>query len=214
MKIYFGTTLAVVAFTLLPLLASAHATVKPNQAGIGAFQTFSLAVPVEKDIPTTAVRLILPEGLNFVTPTVKSGWKIEIKKEKTGKTITDDDGMEIVEEKVTEISWTGGSIPAGLRDEFGFSAQVPALPTKLVWKAYQTYKDGTVVSWDKPHADEHSAKPEVKDENSGPYSETAVIDDLAAAPDNHGSKGVDVSFAFSAIALAISVVAIQKSRRA
>ncbi|MEN9622103.1 MAG: hypothetical protein RLZZ67_537 [Candidatus Parcubacteria bacterium] len=214
MKTFFSGAIAIVAFALLPILADAHATVKPSQVGIGAFQTFSLAVPVEKDIPTTAIRLIVPEGLGFVTPTLKQGWKIDVKKEKTGKTITDDDGMEIAEEKVTEISWTGGSIPAGFRDEFGFSAQVPALPTELVWKAYQTYKDGSVVSWDQPHTDDHAAKKETKDENSGPYSETAVIDDLAGADDHHASKGVDVSFALSAIALAISVVAIQKSKRA
>ncbi len=57
----------------------AHSVVKPNTAGIGAFTDFSLGVPSEKDSATTSVRLVLPEGLNFVTPVVKQGWKIEVK---------------------------------------------------------------------------------------------------------------------------------------
>jgi hypothetical protein len=58
-----------------------------------------------------------------------------------------EDGDEKVE-RVSEISWTGGNIPAGQRDEFLFSAQAPASSTTIPWKAYQTYADGSVVAWD------------------------------------------------------------------
>ena len=49
---------------------------------------------------------------------------------------------------VTEIDWTDGNLPVGQRVDFLFQAQVPPTPTTLKWKAYQTYSDGEVVSWD------------------------------------------------------------------
>jgi hypothetical protein len=53
-----------------------------------------------------------------------------------------------VSEEVKELIWMNGSIPVGQRDDFVFSAQAPADESTLVWKAYQTYADGTVVAWD------------------------------------------------------------------
>ncbi|MEP7166381.1 MAG: YcnI family protein [Candidatus Woesebacteria bacterium] len=149
---------------------SAHVVVKPDTVGVGAFQTFTMSVPVEQDQPTIALRLLIPEGLEFVTPNVKPGWTITIKKTGEGESA-----------KVTEITWTAGSIPTGQRDEFVFSAKAPSKTTDLQWKAYQTSKDGSVVSWDvtpsteKMDTDDDSAK-------TGPYSVTKVIDDLSPAP--------------------------------
>src|SRR5207249_3731710 len=85
-------------------LALAHAVVSPNQVGVAKFQTFSLGVPSEKDSNTVAVRLLIPQGLTYVTPNVKLGWKIDIKKQGTGENAV-----------VNEIDWTGGSVPVGLR---------------------------------------------------------------------------------------------------
>lgn len=129
----------------------AHVVVKPSEVGVAAFQTFSVGVPSEKDNPTIALRLVVPSGLQEVTPNVKSGWNIDVKK--TG-------------DNVTEISWTGGSIPPQQRDEFLFSAQVPAKETTIQWKAYQTYEDGSVVAWDQDSKSET------------PFSETKIINDL------------------------------------
>jgi uncharacterized protein YcnI len=161
--------------------AMAHVVVKPNEVGVAAFQTFTIGVPVERDIPTTQLRLVIPEGLNYVTPNVKQGWTIDIKKSGEGETT-----------RVTEITWSGGSIPAGQRDEFLFSAQVPAKETAIAWKAYQTYEDGEVVSWDSSEDDiEAYQKADVgKDTHDDPnapkpYSQTQVINDLKA-PVNDG----------------------------
>jgi hypothetical protein len=44
--------------------------------GVGAFQTFSIGVPSEKDIATAGLRLVLPPEVSFVTPNVKSGWAV------------------------------------------------------------------------------------------------------------------------------------------
>jgi uncharacterized protein YcnI len=179
---------------LISQTVSAHVTVKPNQAGIATFQSFSVGVPVEKDIPTVGLRLVVPAGLEYVTPNVKPGWRIAVKKDGTGE-----------DAKVTEITWTGGTIPAGQRDEFAFSAKTPATPTAINWKAYQTYRDGTVVAWDQDGAtiDETA-------ENVGPYSTTAIIDDLAVEKPKDNSK---TAFILSVIALGVSSGTMASVRR-
>lgn len=170
-------------FFVSPVLA--HVVVRPDKVAIGKFQTFTIGVPNEKDIPTVGVRLLIPEGLQHVTPNVKSGWNIEVKKEKVyegmkGETLNTGEEAPYTE-KVTEIIWTGGSIPAGQRDEFLFSAQVPAETTTLIWKAYQTYEDGTEVAWDTEAEEVTSHDDDAEDEHkkeTGPYSRTEVINDL------------------------------------
>ena len=71
----FGLVLVLI---LCATEASAHVGVKPSEVGVGSFQTFTVGVPNERDVPTTQVRLVLPEGLEHITPNVKQGWTIEV----------------------------------------------------------------------------------------------------------------------------------------
>lgn len=163
--------LGILAVSAIPVFA--HVVVKPNQVGVGERLNFVVGVPTEEDNPTVGLRLVIPEGLESVRPNVKPGWTITLKKESSGE-----------DTKVTEIVWTGGSIPPDQRDEFVFSAKAPATQITLVWKAYQTYKDGDVVSWDaSPASVEEFVKnnPSTEDDNHNaprPYAETKVINDL------------------------------------
>jgi uncharacterized protein YcnI len=185
--------------------ALAHVVVRPNEVGVAAFQTFTVGVPVEKDIPTTGLRLVIPEGLQHVTPNVKQGWTIDVKSEGEGE-----------EAKVTEITWTGGSIPVGQRDEFFFSAKVPAEETTIAWKAYQTYEDGSVVSWD--HEPSEQQGHDDGDSSAGPYSRTKVVNDLAASePTATATAGESTDTRFplvlSVVAVAISAFALSMQLR-
>ena len=157
---------------LLPVSALAHVSVKPSEVGVGAYQTFMVSVPTEKDMPTTNVRLVIPAGLESVRPNVKPGWEIQIVKEGTGEGAV-----------VKEIIWSSGSIPADQRDEFVFSAKTPAQPMELRWNAYQTYSDSSVVAWD-ASATEQPKDASGEDDFSvrGPYSTTEVINDLVEEP--------------------------------
>ncbi|MBP9719432.1 MAG: YcnI family protein [Candidatus Levybacteria bacterium] len=184
---------------------SAHVSVKPSKVGIATFQTFTIGVPVEQDIPTIGVRLIIPEDVHYVTPNVKPGWNIEIKKVGENE-----------EAKVTELIWTGGEIPAGQRDEFLFSAQSPAQAGTIPWKAYQTYADGTVVAWDTnpKNITAHGEEDEGDEEHDAvhPYSETKVINDLqpTSSPNNTSSspeKG-NPTGTIALIALALATVSL------
>ncbi len=170
--------------------ALAHVTVRPVEVGIGSFQTFSIGVPVEKDQNTVKLRLVIPEGLESVRPNVKPGWKVTVKKTGEGESA-----------KVTELEWSEGQIPAGLRDDFLFSAKVPASTQTLVWKAYQTYQDGTVVSWDETgHSDHHKAETD----NKGPASETQLINDLDQSQSNRGPLVSYLALGLSLVALALA----------
>lgn len=197
----------IVSFFSLSIPAFAHVVVKPNQVGVGAFQTFTMGVPNEKDNATVALRLVMPEGLEFVSPTVKPGWKIEIKKTGEGDTA-----------RVTEILWTDGQIPEGQRDDFSFSAKVPSKETALNWKAYQTYSNGTIVTWDQPSSVDMSdaQKEDMEKKGLGPYSTTQVVNDLknesSPVMTNSETKmskvNSELPFVLSLAAILISIVSV------
>ena len=183
----FVLGLSVGLFTIVSSgLASAHVTVKPTDVTAGSYPTFTTSVPNEESIPVTGVRIVIPGNMEYVTPTVKQGWNIETKK--SG-------------DFVTEISWTGGSIGEGLRDEFTFTAQVPDKPGELVWKAYQTYEDGSVVSWDQKPAEDHGHESE--DESKGPYSVSTIT-----AESNASNSGASDDEATSKIAMVLAGIAV------
>ena len=145
--------------------ASAHVVVKPAEVVTAGFQTFTVSVPNEKDISTTSIKVVVPEGLKYVQPTQKAGWQIAIENDGAGLDAT-----------VKSITWSGNEVEAGFRDDFTFSGQVPEAATVLQWKAYQTYSDGTIVSWDKATSGDDQ---ESEDENSGPFSVTNVVAETA-----------------------------------
>lgn len=150
-------------------IASAHVTVKPGEVLTGAFQTFTVSVPVEKDLPTTAVKLEIPAGLTHATPTQRSDWTIQAEKEGSGE-----------EAVVKSITWSGNQIGAGFRDDFTFSAKTPENPVELQWKAYQTYGDGSVVAWNVTE-DKQPKKADGSPDfsKSGPFSVTKVSSESA-----------------------------------
>lgn len=187
-----------ISMFLVPATAFAHVVVTPKQVGVAAFQTFTTSVPNEKDQPMIGLKVIIPSGVGEVTPTVKNGWQVSTKK--SG-------------ENVTEIDWTGGAVPAGLRDDFTFSAQAPAKASTLNWKAYQTYEDGTVVAWDQAPS---STAGDDDSNNKGPYSETKVINDLATtgeAAEGNNTNNTTGAYLLSGLALVLSLISFTLKRR-
>lgn len=179
--IFCITSIALFFRMVIPV--SAHVTVKPKQVGVGERTDFVVSVPTEEDNPTVAVRLIVPEGVTSVRPNVKPGWTIQLKRNAS--------------ENVTEITWSGGSIPAEQRDEFIFSAQVPTQESTLNWKAYQTYQTGDVVAWDNDHA------------APKPYSQTSVVNDLEEKASIN--ENIAISLARDTKAIILSLIAVTLS---
>ena len=196
--------------------ARAQVVVTPSQVPDASRQVFTASVPSSRPYPTIALKLFLPQELTNVVPDVKSGWKVALKNKLTSSTTTP-----------TEIDWTGGSIPTGEGDTFQFSADVPDVSSgsvMLVWRAYQTYSDEVVISWDQmPSANAVVSSTGLVTATTtnvsgktpaffGPYSQTAVVGGESAAealtnPSSFSNAG-SASFDISLISLILSAMAV------
>ncbi|WP_458120395.1 YcnI family copper-binding membrane protein [Paenibacillus sp. Z6-24] len=159
------TSAAVLAgFVTFAGVASAHVTVKPAASMTGAWETYTIKVPSEKEIPTTKVTLKVPENLSFKQYQPVPGWKTTTEKNDAGE--------------IAAITWEAesGGIEAGQFQQFVFVGENPAKDSELAWDAYQYYSDGSIVEW-------------TGDEGSDtPHSMTVVSAEAtgAAAPADHG----------------------------
>jgi uncharacterized protein YcnI len=181
-----ATLIAALIFFASVTTVYAHVKVEPSEAIAGKNQIFTITVPTEKDIPTSSIALTIPEGVTNVTPYAKAGWEVIITE--------------------TQIMWTGGSILRDLKDEFRFSAKVNTITEKLIWKAYQSYADGSVVSWDQ----EPGSVGEHGDEST-PYSQTAVTPVNATEPLEITNATLALTLILSITALVFSTAAVYKA---
>ena len=112
--------------------ALAHVVVSPEEVTAGDYETLTISVPTEKEIPTTGIRVEVPEGflLSGVQPV--PGWE---------HAFEEDGGV------VTAVTFSGGEIRPREFQQFLVQAQAPEEPGEYPWKAIQTYEDGSVVEW-------------------------------------------------------------------
>ncbi|MDQ0971502.1 uncharacterized protein YcnI [Neobacillus niacini] len=135
-KFMISFSVMFVAFSLFTGIASAHVTVLPKEITQGSYEMFTVRVPSENEtVPTTQVKVEFPSGVNISRFEPKPGWKYEIEKDSSGK--------------ITTVTWTAEN--EGLSPtEFGLfnmQGKVADDATEIVFKAYQTYQDGSVVEW-------------------------------------------------------------------
>ena len=131
---------------LLTLVATgvawAHVTVVPEEVPADSFQVLTVRVPSEKDVPTTEVRVEVPEGFTISRVKPVPGWEYEFEEEV---------GV------VRAITWSGGEIGATEFQEFDIQGRTPEEPGEFAWRAFQTYEDGEVVEWVGPEDSEEPA---------------------------------------------------------
>jgi uncharacterized protein YcnI len=122
--------------------AWAHVVVSPEEVTAGDYETLTVSVPTEKEIPTTKIRVEVPEGflLSGVQPV--PGWE---------HTFEEDGGV------VTAVTFSGGEIRPREFQQFLLQAQAPEEPGEYPWKAIQSYEDGSVVEWTGPPDSEEPA---------------------------------------------------------
>jgi uncharacterized protein YcnI len=122
--------------------AWAHVVVSPEVVTAGDYETLNVSVPTEKEIPTTEIRVEVPEGflLSGVQPV--PGWK---------HAFEEDGGV------VRAVTFSGGEIGPREFQQFLVQAQAPEEPGEYPWKAFQTYEDGSVVKWTGPPNSEEPA---------------------------------------------------------
>jgi len=153
------------ALTLFAGVASAHVTIGPKETSQGAYEMFTVKVPSEKeDVTTSKIQVLIPEDVNITRFEPKPGWTYEIQK---------DDA-----DKITSVTWTteGEGLSATEFGQFNMNGKVGDKATEIVWKAIQTYSDGSVVEW-----------VEEAQEASYPASVT-VVNKADASAHGHGDK--------------------------
>ncbi len=116
-------------------VAQAHVSVSPEEAPAGSYEKFTVSAPNEKEIPTTEIRVDIPDGLTVSGVQPVPGWEYEFEEE---------GGL------ITAITWSDGEIQSREFQEFAFQAQTPEEPGSLTVGAIQTYEDGSVVEWTGP----------------------------------------------------------------
>jgi uncharacterized protein YcnI len=138
---YIKKQLTVVAIFLLGLFlfstgASAHVTVKPTTSTTNTWETYTVTVPVEKDVATTKVTVQIPNGVQFELTRSMPEWTTKINKDEKNQ-------------QVSTITWEAkkDGIQPGEFEKFEFIAKNPGKAATIAWNAIQYYSDGTSVSW-------------------------------------------------------------------
>ncbi|ALS24338.1 YcnI family protein [Paenibacillus naphthalenovorans] len=129
---------AIIWFAVLLLavqIAEAHVTVNPNETFQGAHEVFTVRVPNEKEASTVRVEVHFPEQISISRVQPLAGWSYEFTKNAEGDN--------------TGIVWSaeGDGFRDGEFGEFRIQGRVADDAKEIVWKAYQTYSDGSVVEW-------------------------------------------------------------------
>jgi uncharacterized protein YcnI len=158
----------------------AHVEVTPEEVVAEEYATLTVTVPTEQDVPTTEVRVEVPEGFTVSGVQPVPGWEYEFE---------EDGGL------ITSVSWSGGEIGPREFQQFLLSAQAPEEPGEYSWRAFQTYEDGSVVEWTGPPDAEEPASVIVVGstggakghggDEAGSHSETASA---GALPDSGGTN--------------------------
>jgi uncharacterized protein YcnI len=202
-KVSSSIVLAALLLLIPSESAVAQVSVKPAEVLTNSVQTFVMGVPNEKNVATTSIRLLIPDGLSNILPTQKPGWQIDTEKSGDGASA-----------EVKSITWSGSTIDPSMRDDFSFSAHLPSKAAAIQWKAYQTFADGTTQAWDQP---ENSAK---KGSDTGPFTITQVVGETianrnianayAAANDANGlaTKALIAALIIGGIGVILAIVAL------
>ncbi|QWG33111.1 YcnI family protein [Bacillus mycoides] len=187
-----GTTMIVtiIAMGIFSLPVSAHVTVKPATSDVSSWETYTIKVPVEKNMATTKVTLKIPSGVEFQQYEPVPGWKVEEQKDAAGK--------------VKTVIWeaTGEGILPGQFQRFTFVAKNPDKEQQIAWNAYQQYKDGEIVEWT---GDEKAEKPHSVTTIAKGTSLTGEHGEVSSVGKNEGTSNI------STIAIVLSVLAIVSS---
>ncbi len=135
-----AAALVTAAVTAVP--AFAHVQVSPQLVAPADPVVFTLLVPNERDVPTVAVELQIPDGVLPFAFEETPGWE-------RSERLAADQSLDVVE-------WTG-SLPPGGFVRFSFLASTPDAPGEISWPAVQTYADGEKARWIGPPDSEEPA---------------------------------------------------------
>ncbi len=146
---FFTCLLAVGAFFAAEALA--HVSLNPRQGISGTHHVaFSVRAPVEKDIPTVELKIVIPPewkdaGGQVDRVELDPLWDVSVEK--------DEDNW------IKSVTWSGAEAPDFSFIQFNLIITLPKLTGMQEIKAYQKYSDGSVVAWVEERGGEGVEKP-------------------------------------------------------
>lgn len=197
--------LVAAAVVLLATPAFAHVTIDPEQAPKGSDAVLAFNVPNEMDnANTTQVVVVFPTDHPIADASTEAvpGWTVKIDKAASTTPISTDSGT--VNERVSQITWSGGSIPPGQFQQFRVALGLPANADSLTFKALQTYSNGQIVRWI-----ETSAPGGAEPEHPAPVLKlTSSSETATAAPASSSSSNDNDSNALAIVAIVVGGLAL------
>ena len=185
----------------------AHVSVYPKETTANAYEKYTVRVPVEKAVSTTAVRLDFPAGVKVSTVMPVAGWSYEFAKDAEGR--------------FAGITWKASD--EGIKPnefmEFSFVGKNPEQATSLSWKAYQTYADGSVVEWTGAPDSDNPAAVTTVNPGSGDHEhghDTPAPDEKTGDTEPAETSGLftngTLPLVLSALALLLSLISLFRKR--
>ncbi len=145
----FTCLLAVGAFFAAEALA--HVSLTPRQGISGTHHvSFTVRAPVEKDIPTVELKIVIPPewkdaGGQVDKVELDPLWDVSVER--------DEDNW------IKSVTWSGAEAPDFSFIQFNLIITLPKLTGMPEIKAYQKYSDGSVVAWVEERGGEGVEKP-------------------------------------------------------
>lgn len=125
---------------LLPAIGNAHVVLQQPTASVGAFHKAVFAVGHGcNGSATTKLTISIPDGIVGIKPMPKPGWTIETKSSPVAKPYVSEG--KTINEEITEVTWSGGSLPDGYFDEFVMLVR-PGKPGMHYFKVAQICEKG------------------------------------------------------------------------
>lgn len=150
-RLFTVAGVAAVSIGLTALPALAHVTVNSPGATQGGFGVLTFRMPNETDkTNATELKVQLPadQPLASVSVRPQPGWTYTVTRAKLATPLTDDDGNKVTDyPSVVDWKATAGGIKPGEYNEFQLSVGPLPKADAMVFKALQTYSDGSIVSW-------------------------------------------------------------------
>jgi periplasmic copper chaperone A len=134
--------LTILASLLAVQAAAAHVTANPNELTTGfTYTEFSVGHGCDGS-PTTRLTIQIPAGIAGPKPQEVAGWEIETKEGQLPEPV--DQFGEQITEGVTEVTWTGNSLPDNHMQRFGLSffASETLAGETVYWKVVQKCEEG------------------------------------------------------------------------
>ncbi len=145
----FTCLLAVGAFFAAEAIA--HVSLNPRQGISGTHHvSFTVRAPVEKDIPTVELKIVIPPewkdaGGQVDKVELDPLWDVSVER--------DEDNW------IKSVTWSGAEAPDFSFIQFNVIITLPKLTGVQQIKAYQKYSDGSVVAWVEERGGEGVEKP-------------------------------------------------------